>query len=90
MCHASEVIISNKTLFPSLLSLSDPVNRQSLEVVETAMFTLCLDRAHPQAAEPHVPLQDPHIAIMAKRCLHGNGTQHNSGNRWFDSAGQVR
>ena len=73
------------------LSLSaDPVNTSSLRDIETAMFTVCLDKTHPQLPSVSTPFRDPHAEIIAGRVLHGNGTQQNSCNRWFDSAVQVR
>lgn len=67
---------------------SDPVNVSSLHDIETAMFTLCLDRPHPHVA-PTVSFNDAQAEVLAKRALHGNGTKQNSCNRWFDSAVQV-
>jgi carnitine O-acetyltransferase len=69
---------------------SDPVNTSSLRDIETAMFTLCLDKPHPQIPPPSPsPIRDSHAEILAKRFLHGNGTHENSCNRWFDSAVQI-
>ena len=63
------------------------MNRSSLDVIERAQFALCLDRAHPQTASysPECEFQDFHKGILANRFLHGNGSQHNSCNRWFDA-----
>ena len=65
----------------------DPDNTSSLHDIQTAMFTVCLDKAHPQIPGISSPFRDPHAE---SRCLHGNGTQQNSCNRWFDSSIQVR
>ena len=73
-----------------VFSPPDPVNTSSLHDIQTTMFTVCLDKAHPQIPGPSAPLRDSHAEILAKRCLHGNGTQQNSCNRWFDSSIQVR
>ena len=68
---------------------TDPLNASSLREIETAMFALCLDRAHPQVPSPPSPITDSQAGILARRALHGNGTQHNSCNRWFDLAVQA-
>ena len=77
---------------PSSIMFVDPVNRRSLDVIERAQFVLCLDSAHSQitSLNPHFKFTDAHCTLVANRCLHGNGSQFNSGNRWFDSAVQVK
>lgn len=67
---------------------SDPVNSSSLHDIETSMFTLCLDKSHPHVTTS-ISINDPQAEVLAKRVLHGNGTEQNSCNRWFDSAVQV-
>ena len=54
------------------------------------MFTVCLDKAHPHLPDIQASFRDSHAGVVAKKCLHGNGTQQNSCNRWFDTAVQVR
>jgi carnitine O-acetyltransferase len=68
---------------------SDPLNASSLREIETAMFALCLDKAHPLVPTHPAPIRDSHAEVFTKRALHGNGTQQNSCNRWFDSAVQI-
>ena len=76
---------------PSTLYIhTDPVNASSLREIESALFTLCLDKGHPQVPTPPSPIRNPHSEILARRAIHGNGPQQNSCNRWFDSALQVR
>lgn len=72
----------------TMYTSTDPVNISSLRDIETAMFTLCLDRSHPHVTSS-VSFNDPQAEVLAKRALHGNGTKQNSCNRWYDSAVQV-
>ena len=70
------------------------MNQHSLDVIETAQFILCLDQVHPHTSQLQSigsdSMQDHHKTIAANNILHGNGSQLNSGNRWFDHAYQVR
>ena len=69
------------------------MNQHSLDVIETAQFVVCLDKVHPHISHLKSPdssgMQDYHKTILANNVLHGNGSQHNSCNRWFDHAIQV-
>ena len=82
-----------KVRFVDLLNfLVDPVNQQSLDVIERAQFFLCLDQAHPQldlSTTPGDSIHDNQKTRLANRVLHGNGSQHNSCNRWLDHAIEV-
>jgi len=71
--------------------IKDSLNQSSLDVIERAQFVLCLDRGHPSTSSlsPHSPFSDPHSTVMATRSLHGNGSDFNSGNRWFDCSVQL-
>ena len=69
---------------------TDPVNRASLETIETAQFVVCLDRPHPNLHTGLANQHDSYSTFIANRCLHGSGSRYNSGNRWFDSSIQVR
>lgn len=67
----------------------DPINRANLDIIQRAQFILCLDSAHPDV-DPHTTTVTPHqLSVMSGRCLHGNGTAHDSCNRWFDHVMQV-
>ncbi|XP_065917320.1 carnitine O-acetyltransferase-like isoform X2 [Dysidea avara] len=68
--------------------LTDPVNSNSLDVIERAQFIISLDSAHP-GIDPHSPTTVDEMSIMSGRCLHGNGSAHDSCNRWFDHALQL-
>ena len=79
---------------------ADPTNCYSLDVIERAQFVVCLDKAHPQilkqlqSSSSSTPtgscdLQDSHWSILTSNILHGNGTQFNGCNRWFDHGFQV-
>ena len=71
--------------------LSDPLNARSLHDIETAMFMVSLDMPHPQmdSLKPDDPYTDAHATILTNRALHGNGSDFNTSNRWFDMASQV-
>lgn len=71
--------------------LQDPRNKRSLDVIETAQFVFCLDSAHPHVSSlgPQADFQDPHYSIVANRVLHGNGSMHNTCNRWYDTSSQT-
>lgn len=76
-----------------VIFFSEPVNRLSLDVIETAQFIVCLDQAHPHMSQLQSSssdsMQDYHKTIIANNVVHGNGSQVNSSNRWFDHAIQV-
>ncbi|RUS91027.1 hypothetical protein EGW08_001244 [Elysia chlorotica] len=73
--------------------LQDGTNRGSLHCLENCLFLLCLDK-------PTVPSRPGHL-LPTPRCmaedmaarthhiLHGQGTRHNSANRWMDKTVQV-
>ena len=70
----------------------DPINQSTLEAIETAQGTFCLDKSFPGEAGRNgtkFKYWDPHKTMLANRYLHGNGSQQHSCNRWFDSAIQV-
>ena len=73
--------------------ISEPINRQSLDVIERAQFVVCLDQSHPHTSQLQSSnsgdVQDYQKSILANRVLHGNGSKQNSSNRWFDHAIQV-
>uniref|UniRef100_A0A674NQX4 Carnitine O-acetyltransferase b n=1 Tax=Takifugu rubripes TaxID=31033 RepID=A0A674NQX4_TAKRU len=57
--------------------LTDKLNRESVRMIETGLFSLCLD-------SPVMRISDEKYARKAAQVLHGGGTFSNSGNRWFD------
>ncbi|XP_056876086.1 carnitine O-acetyltransferase b isoform X2 [Takifugu flavidus] len=58
--------------------LTDKLNRESVRMIETGLFSLCLD-------SPVMRISDEKYASRkAAQVLHGGGTFSNSGNRWFD------
>ena len=69
---------------------TDPVNKASLDSIETAQSVLSLDQASPPMNfETSYRYWDKHKTILANRYLHGNGTDLYSCNRWSDSSIQV-
>nr|AMQ24276.1 catalase [Epinephelus coioides] len=58
--------------------LRDKLNKESVRMIETGLFSLCLD-------SPVMRISDEKYASRkAAQILHGGGTFSNSGNRWFD------
>uniref|UniRef100_A0A3Q1I4E1 Carnitine O-acetyltransferase b n=1 Tax=Acanthochromis polyacanthus TaxID=80966 RepID=A0A3Q1I4E1_9TELE len=58
--------------------LRDKLNQDSVRLIETGLFSLCLD-------SPVMRISDEKYASRkAAQILHGGGTFSNSGNRWFD------
>uniref|UniRef100_A0A7N6A718 Choline/carnitine acyltransferase domain-containing protein n=1 Tax=Anabas testudineus TaxID=64144 RepID=A0A7N6A718_ANATE len=58
--------------------LRDKLNKESVRMIETGLFSLCLD-------SPVMRISDEKYASRkAAQVLHGGGTFSNSGNRWFD------
>ncbi|CAL9699261.1 unnamed protein product [Knipowitschia caucasica] len=60
--------------------LTDPVNRTSLDLLESSLCLVCLD-------EPCGAL-DQNDSSRAASMLHGGGSQRNGGNRWYDKSMQ--
>ncbi|KAM7390865.1 hypothetical protein PAMA_008859 [Pampus argenteus] len=58
--------------------IKDDTNKESVSAIESSIFTLCLDGPVPQASD------EMYSISAAKQMLHGEGSQWNSGNRWFD------
>ena len=67
----------------------DPVNRSNLDIIERAQFVLCLDSSHPDIDAHSTTTTAQQLSVISGRCLHGNGSAHDSCNRWFDHAIQV-
>jgi len=60
---------------------TDPVSRESVELMESCMCVVCLD--DPAGL-------DPSDANRASLMLHGGGQEKNGANRWYDKPLQVR
>lgn len=65
----------------SNLCQTDPVNRESVELMERCVCVVCLD--DPTGLEP----SDAHRAELM---LHGGGPDKNGANRWYDKPLQVK
>lgn len=84
--HARERLMKGIYAYSILLanhgSITDPVNKNSLDVIERAQCVFCLD--------PSLPGMVTHssderaMSIASSRNFHGNGTADSSCNRWFD------
>lgn len=72
-----------------LLLLIDRKNKANLEAIEGAVFVLCLDQPPPHSTQSPSVMERPTSSVTARQCLHGDGTQYNSANRWFDKIIQV-
>lgn len=64
----------------SLIYHPDQTNRDSLALLESCLFVVCLDE--PSSLE----LRDTNRALLM---LHGGGRQKNGANRWYDKSMQV-
>ncbi|XP_072312746.1 choline O-acetyltransferase-like [Eucyclogobius newberryi] len=60
--------------------VKDPVNRASLDLLESSLCLVCLD-------EPCSPL-DQSDSSRAATMLHGGGAERNGANRWYDKSMQ--
>ncbi|XP_055085775.1 choline O-acetyltransferase-like [Periophthalmus magnuspinnatus] len=60
--------------------VKDPVNRTSLDLIESSLCLVCLD-------EPCSPL-DQSDSSRAAMMLHGGGAEKNGANRWYDKSMQ--
>ena len=77
---------------------SDPTNRETLDMIEKAIFVLCLDEKIPTSFNHQRNQQDEmegnqehrDDVSLAKQMLYGLGTGVNSCNRWFDKTMQVK
>ena len=76
--------------FICVFFFSDAGNRENFKAIENAIFLLCLDQPPPHSAQAASTMEDPTASVTARQCLHGDGTQSNSCNRWFDKIIQVR
>lgn len=70
----------NAGLVTDFTHLTDPINRESLELMESCMCIICLDE--PMGFQP----SDTDRALMM---LHGGGHDKNGANRWYDKPLQV-
>lgn len=69
--------------------LKDRKNKANLEAIEKAIFVLCLDQPPPPSTQSPSVMEMPTSSVTARQCLHGDGTQYNSANRWFDKIIQI-
>jgi len=62
--------------------MKDPRNKESLKDIQTALFTVSLDKHQ-------APVKNADDVITAcHQLIHGGGSQYNSGNRWYDKTVQ--
>eukprot|EP00800_Vazella_pourtalesii_P020958 TRINITY_DN7604_c1_g1_i1.p1 TRINITY_DN7604_c1_g1~~TRINITY_DN7604_c1_g1_i1.p1 ORF type:complete len:672 (+),score=176.90 TRINITY_DN7604_c1_g1_i1:153-2168(+) len=81
--HRDKLVTARKEL------LKAPTNAATLEQIETAIFTLCIDDPTPLVSPSDIShLSDPTETTASRVTLHGGGSSQNSGNRWFDSGVQ--
>ena len=70
------------------------MNRESLNLIETCIFVICLDDSIPLSFNHQTSIDETNTGFrddvsMATQMLHGFGTKVNSCNRWFDKTMQV-
>nr|XP_009861511.1 carnitine O-acetyltransferase-like [Ciona intestinalis] len=63
--------------------MEDRQNQASVRSIQRSIFALCLDERSSKVSE------NRWRSDMAGRCLHGGGSQYNTGNRWFDKTVQM-
>ena len=68
---------------------TDKHNKEVLEAIEKSVFLLCLDRPPVPSTQAPSVMESPTNSVTARQCVHGDGSQSNSGNRWFDKTCQV-
>ncbi|KAI6661345.1 Carnitine O-acetyltransferase [Oopsacas minuta] len=69
--------------------INTPTNVTTLEQIETAIFTLCIDNPTPLVSTSEIShLSDPTETTASRITLHGYGSSVHSANRWFDSGVQ--
>ena len=66
---------------------ADPVNRHSLDTIETAQLTFSFDELASSTNYDYTSLEDQ--KEMLERAVHGGGSQKYTCNRWFDKSHQV-
>nr|CAB3233614.1 carnitine O-acetyltransferase-like [Phallusia mammillata] len=62
--------------------VGDASNQASVKSIQQSIFTLCLDRSDSSSNKNW-------RSDFALNCLHGGGSQLNTGNRWFDKTIQM-
>ncbi|XP_071441839.1 carnitine O-acetyltransferase-like [Hetaerina americana] len=62
--------------------LEDKENKESLDEIKNSLFLLCLDGPNPDLGNLNFQTK------AALQMVHGNGSQGNAGNRWFDKTVQ--
>ncbi|KAM3608473.1 uncharacterized protein V6R79_026216 [Siganus canaliculatus] len=63
--------------------IKDDTNKESVEAIQSSIFTMCLDGAMPPVSD-QMNCNTPPLQMM-----HGGGSKWNSGNRWFDKGMQL-
>ena len=71
-------------IYLALDTFSGKINSESLHLIETSIFILCLDGA---VENESGLLRDDNC--LARQMLHGHGSHVNSCNRWYDKTMQV-
>ena len=87
-----EILIYN--LLSAEFCFVDSVNRESLNLIETCIFVICLDDSIPLSFNHQTSIDETNMGYrddvsLATQMLHGFGTKVNSCNRWFDKTMQV-
>ncbi|XP_067130228.1 uncharacterized protein [Centruroides vittatus] len=61
-------------------------NRESIQIIENCLFVVCMDESDKKLRRPRrwISYSDEWLEEMAHHILHGNKSEHSTGNRWFD------
>ena len=60
-----------------------------MEVIDKSVFLICLDKSPVPSTQAPSVMESPTDSVTARQCVHGDGSQSNSCNRWFDKTCQV-
>ncbi|XP_067132443.1 choline O-acetyltransferase-like, partial [Centruroides vittatus] len=66
--------------------IENEINKESIRIIENSMFVVCMDESNKGVRKQtrSKSFSDERLEEMAHHILHGNRTEHSTGNRWFD------
>ncbi|XP_023221857.1 choline O-acetyltransferase-like [Centruroides sculpturatus] len=61
-------------------------NKESIQIIENCLFVVCMDESNENLWKPTRwdSISKERMGQMANHILHGNKSEHSTGNRWFD------
>ncbi|XP_067130253.1 choline O-acetyltransferase-like [Centruroides vittatus] len=66
--------------------IENDVNEESIRIIENCLFVVCMDESNEEAKKQTTSksFSDQRLEDRAHHILHGNKSEHSTGNRWFD------